>query len=121
MNIKEQDPNQYQWLIACKADALVGLMVLDIGFGILRQLAVLPKFQRQRLGLAQEFGLQVLQHYPSICRLKASTHCQNQASQHLLKKFGFQLLAEENPEFPARHYLTYFCDLTVPAQPPLCK
>ena len=127
MNIKEKDPNRYQWLIASRADALVGLMVLDIGCdGIhhacptdatIRQLAILPKFQRQRLGLAQEFGLQVLRHYPSICRLKASTRCQNQAAQYLLKKFGFHLLAEDNPEFPARHYLTYVRDLTVPAQP----
>ena len=127
MNIKEKDPNRYQWLIASRADELVGLMVLDIGCdGIhhacptdatIRQLAILPKFQRQRLGLAQEFGLQVLRHYPSICRLKASTRCQNQAAQYLLKKFGFHLLPEDNPEFPARHYLTYVRDLTVPAQP----
>ena len=122
LKMKTDDPDRYQWLTTSAGGSVIGLLIVDAGASAeptvvtIRQLVVDPKFQRQRFGLPQELGFRLLERYPMVSRIKTYTRRKNLAAQYLLRKFGFHPIPADNFEFPDQDYLTYFRDLSVPAQ-----
>lgn len=142
--LRRRCPEQYPWLIAYDQSyharqEVLGVAIVDLRpeaappCCYVRQIAVCKDVQGRGIGKALVKA--ILDHCSSrgIFEFLAVTRQINLSSLRFMAKLGFQkcesketgygekyigLKARIEPaEFPARHYLTYVRDLTVPAQP----